>query len=241
MRCEEPSDNEKGKESQEHTSAREDRRLRVLALALLVIVAIGVTRVFVYRPLAVETSSAARERGDDGARRARWGGDTLALDREAQRLARALEGLRPRGVYLVIERSENRLFVWRGGELLHEAICSTGSGFLLRDPESERSWVFDTPQGRFSVLRKVRDPIWKKPDWAFIEEGKPVPSRFTERLDYDTLGDYALYFGNGYMIHGTLYERYLGRSITHGCVRLGDEDLRRVFELVPEGASIFIY
>jgi L,D-transpeptidase YbiS len=43
------------------------------------------------------------------------------------------------------------------------------------------------------------------------------------------------------MIHGTLYERLLGRSVTHGCIRLGKEDLRKVFGAVPIGTPIYIY
>ena len=38
------------------------------------------------------------------------------------------------------------------------------------------------------------------------------------------MGDYALGIGSGYFIHGTLYKRLLGRNVSHGCVRLGDED-----------------
>jgi lipoprotein-anchoring transpeptidase ErfK/SrfK len=163
------------------------------------------------------------------------------LETEARRARAKLAGLKPRGIYIVIDAASNTLYLKRGGEVLHRATCSTGSGLLLRDPAGNRQWVFDTPRGLFQVLEKVEDPVWKKPDWAFIEEGLPVPKRFSERLDDDSLGEYALYFGNGYMIHGTLYQRYLGRSITHGCVRLGDADLKKVFHLAPLGTPIYIF
>jgi L,D-transpeptidase YbiS len=91
------------------------------------------------------------------------------------------------------------------------------------------------------VIRKAEDPVWTKPDWAFVEEGKAVPDKWSERRDYDTLGDYALYLGDGYMIHGTLYQRYLGRAITHGCIRLGDEDLERVYRSAPVGTPVLIF
>jgi L,D-transpeptidase YbiS len=55
------------------------------------------------------------------------------------------------------------------------------------------------------------------------------------------LGEHALYFGNGFMIHGTLYERLLGRSVTHGCIRLGREDLSSIYDASPVGTQIFIY
>ncbi len=55
------------------------------------------------------------------------------------------------------------------------------------------------------------------------------------------LGRYALGFGNGYFIHGTLYTRLLGTNVTHGCIRLGDADLEHIFKTVPLGATVFIY
>ena len=62
-----------------------------------------------------------------------------------------------------------------------------------------------------------------------------------ERIEAGTLGDYALGFGDGYFIHGTLYTRLLGRNVTHGCVRVGDEDLKAVFRAVSIGTKIYIY
>ena len=93
---------------------------------------------------------------------------------------------------------------------------------LLRDQDGKRHWIFDTPRGVFRVRRKAADSVWTKPDWAFLEEERPVSNSWSDRIDRGALGKYALYFGNGFMIHGTLYQRYLGRNITHGCVRLGD-------------------
>jgi L,D-transpeptidase YbiS len=102
-------------------------------------------------------------------------------------------------------------------------------------------WVFDTPRGRFEVLSKLQNPVWRKPDWAFVEEGQPIPKDPADRLEYGSLGEYALYFGHGYMIHGTLYERLLGRPVSHGCVRLGREPLREVYRQAPLGTPVYIY
>lgn len=163
------------------------------------------------------------------------------LRRERARLDRRLRRAEPRGTYIVIDRTHNRLQLRRGDELLREAVCSAGSGMVLRDELHDREWTFDTPQGRFRVLRKIEDPVWKKPDWAFVEEGKPPPSDPGERIEYGVLGEYALYIGDGYMLHGTLYERLLGRSVTHGCIRLGRDDLRAIYRSSPVGTPIFIY
>jgi hypothetical protein len=131
--------------------------------------------------------------------------------------------------------------VLRDGDMIQEAVVSCGSGDILEDPDGKRTWIFDTPRGEFAVSSKLVNPTWIKPDWAFIEEGENIPADYNERIDNDTLGDYALGFGDGFFIHGTLYSRLLGRNVTHGCVRVGDKDLKSVFQNVPMGAKIYIY
>ena len=160
---------------------------------------------------------------------------------ERQRLLAALRRNVPRGTYIVIDQTHNRLRLMRGDETLLDAPCSAGSGMVLKEGTGGRVWVFDTPRGRFEVLSKAERPVWRRPDWAFVEEGEPIPKNPGDRLEYGSLGEYALYFGNGYMIHGTLYERLLGRPVSHGCIRLGKEPLREVFRHSPLGTPVYIY
>jgi hypothetical protein len=161
---------------------------------------------------------------------------------ERARLEAALARMVPSGTYIVIDQTHNRLYLKRGERVLLEAVCSGGSGMVLRESGGgKRTWIFDTPRGLFHVTYKTENPVWKKPDWAFVEEGKPIPSDQAERFEYGVLGKYALSFGNGYMIHGTLYERLLGRSVTHGCIRLGAGDLWKVYSKCPVGTPIYIY
>jgi L,D-transpeptidase YbiS len=157
------------------------------------------------------------------------------------RASRQLKALLPTGVYLVVDSAHNRLRVYDGPRLLRDAVCSTGSGTVLREPSGRRVWTFDTPLGERRVVRKVRSPVWSKPDWAFIEEGFEPPRDPSLRIDPVSLGDYALYLGDGYIIHGTLFQTLLGRGVTHGCVRLGDEDLEYVFRTTPVGARVLLY
>lgn len=146
-----------------------------------------------------------------------------------------------RETHVVVDTHRNRLRVYKGGNLLREAICSTGSGVRLRDPRNGREWVFDTPSGEVKVWRKRTNPVWVKPDWAFIEEGYEPPKGMRDRVDDYSLGDYALDMPDGYIIHGTVFKTLLGRRVTHGCIRLGDEDLKFVYETVPVGARVFLF
>jgi L,D-transpeptidase YbiS len=167
--------------------------------------------------------------------------DPSRVAKRAAQATASLERVKPRGAYLVVDSYRNRLRLVENGVPKHEAVCSTGTGTILRDPRNGREWIFDTPIGERVIERKVKNPVWAKPDWAFIEEGYLPPTNPEERFDPYSLGDYALYLGNGYIIHGTLFQTLLGRRVTHGCIRLGDADLELIYRNVRIGTRVYLY
>jgi L,D-transpeptidase ErfK/SrfK len=218
-----------------------DRRTGITAgIAMVVLLAFvwaGTGYVFtavVERPPAVAGTVPPDERGLAQA--------VARLRGREQQLQARLKATSPRGVFIVIDQTHNRLYLKKDDTVLLEGICSAGSGLVLKEGGGkQREWVFDTPRGRFEVLSRLQNPVWRKPDWAFVEDGEPIPKNAADRLDYGTLGEYALYFGNGFMIHGTLYERLLGRAVSHGCIRVGRDDLRKVWANTTIGTPIYIY
>ncbi len=164
-----------------------------------------------------------------------------AIEKRDKAVRAKLAKLAPKGHYLVIDQTRNRLYIKKDGQVVREAVCSAGSGMVLRTHDATRKWVFDTPRGVFKVRNRRENPVWTKPDWAFVEEGLPIPRRRSDRVETGVLGEYALDLEDGYMIHGTLYERLLGRPVSHGCVRLGKEDLRAVWKAAPIGTPVYIY
>ncbi len=186
-------------------------------------------RPFLATPFDATASSGAPEADPVGLR-----AHAVAAEKEFQRL-------NPKGVYIVVDSYRNRLHLVENGHVIRSAVCSTGTGMVLKDPRNGKTWVFDTPVGERVVERKVKHPVWAKPDWAFVEEGLLPPTDPNERFDDASLGDYALYIGNGYIIHGTLFKSLLGRRVTHGCVRLGDEDLEFVYRHAPVGTRVYLY
>jgi L,D-transpeptidase ErfK/SrfK len=168
--------------------------------------------------------------------------DEGGLRRRATRAEQEVEHLRPRGRYIVIDTFRNRLHLVEDGKVTKTAVCSTGTGTILKDPRNGKQWVFDTPTGERIVQEKKKNPVWGKPDWAFIEEGLiPPPPGSNERFDDVSLGDYALYMGEGYIIHGTPFKSLLGRRVTHGCIRVGDDDLEFIYHHVPIGTRVYLY
>jgi len=167
--------------------------------------------------------------------------DELAdLTAELQKLSGQLASAFSDDLYLVVNPSTNRLSMRRGEQVIMEAVISTGSNDTL-DREG-RKWVFETPRGVLSVVRKKKDPVWLKPDWAFLEKGEPVPPVHSPlRREKGVLGNYMLDLGGGVMIHGTPAENLLGRSVTHGCIRVGKDDLAVLYDSVPPGTKVYIY
>ena len=156
-------------------------------------------------------------------------------------LEEQLSALSPKGLYIVIDTSGNRIYLKKEGQTLLEAVVSCGSGNVLNDPSGKKTWVFDTPMGEFSVRSKIVNPIWVKPDWAFFEEGEEIPKNPQDRMEVGMMGKYALALGKGYFIHGTLYTRLLGRNVTHGCVRVGDNDLETIYKQTQIGTKVIIF
>lgn len=149
--------------------------------------------------------------------------------------------LTPFSPYLIVDTADNKFFLFSKRKMIREGMCSTGSYTMLKTVDN-RQWIFKTPRGMFRIQGKIPSPVWRMPDWAFIEEGRPVPPPDSpERYESGVLGDYALALGGGYLIHGTLYQRYLGMPVTHGCVRLGDEDLESIYRNLEIGSKVYIY
>lgn len=157
-------------------------------------------------------------------------------------LSKQLSQLMPGQPYIVVDTARNHLYVKRREQVMVDALASTGSGTILDKPgETKGQWIFDTPRGEFAVQTKLVNPVWVKPDWAFIEEGLAIPKSAADRVEPGVLGEYALGFGKGYFIHGTLYPRLLGKNVTHGCIRLNDDDLKSVYQLARVGTPIMIF
>lgn len=69
-----------------------------------------------------------------------------------------------------------------------------------------------------------------------------IPPFGTNQRKYQgVLGSHRLNIGDGYALHGTNKPETIGRSVSHGCVRLRNEDIARLYEMVPVGTPVFIY
>ncbi len=155
-----------------------------------------------------------------------------------------VEGLPPeaprQGIVITIDVGTNQAYLFKDGQLIKRSKAATGSEKSLIIGEDE--WLFHTPRGHMKVLRKITDPIWHKPDWAFVEKGEAVPPKGSPKREVrGKLGKYALDLGDGILIHGTDDPDSIGRKVSHGCIRLPDGMLKTVYDSARVGTDVFVF
>jgi lipoprotein-anchoring transpeptidase ErfK/SrfK len=67
------------------------------------------------------------------------------------------------------------------------------------------------------------------------------PYGTTARRYMGVLGTRRLELGDGYGIHGTDHPESIGQSVSHGCVRMRNEDIERLYPMVAVGTPVYIY
>jgi lipoprotein-anchoring transpeptidase ErfK/SrfK len=129
---------------------------------------------------------------------------------------------------LEVAKGERRLRAW------------SGDGVLLGSyPASIGSEEKPAPSGSFAVSRIARHPTWTyNPKFAFkgIEAKRPVtvpagPNNPVGAVWIDLTAD-------TYGIHGTPEPRNIGKSFSHGCVRLTNWDALDLAALVHKGTRV---
>jgi lipoprotein-anchoring transpeptidase ErfK/SrfK len=67
------------------------------------------------------------------------------------------------------------------------------------------------------------------------------PYGTTARRYMGVMGTRRLELGDGYGIHGTDHPESIGQSVSHGCVRMRNEDIEKLYPMVQVGTPVYIY
>lgn len=123
---------------------------------------------------------------------------------------------------LVLNLKERRVYAYNEDKVLMSYPVAVG----------KKGW--ETPTGNFKVIQMIKDPVWQNP-W----NGKMVPSGpkgpIGERwIGFWTDGKNTIGF------HGTPTVKSLGTAASHGCVRLRNEDVKVLFEVVTPGLPVVV-
>jgi lipoprotein-anchoring transpeptidase ErfK/SrfK len=89
------------------------------------------------------------------------------------------------------------------------------------------------------ISRKAEWPTWHPP--AEMREREPdLPEKMEGGPD-NPLGARAMYLGNTlYRIHGTHQPWTIGESVSSGCIRLRNEDVISLYDMVNVGAKVIV-
>lgn len=96
--------------------------------------------------------------------------------------------------------------------------------------------VRDYPGGRRSKL-KAADGC------DIVVDGKLLmpPLKTRQRQFDEVLGSHRLKLDRGIALHGTNRPESVGQAVSHGCLRLLNQDIEKLYRTVPVGTPVYIY
>lgn len=112
---------------------------------------------------------------------------------------------------------------------------------------------FELSDGSYMEMRgdtvgrlNLRGQWWEwTPGMEIILDGKIFvpPLSSPQRRIPDALGPYKLGLGNGVFIHGTnpYDEDSIGQAVSHGCIRVTNEQLHEIYAAVKVGTPVYIH
>jgi L,D-transpeptidase ErfK/SrfK len=97
----------------------------------------------------------------------------------------------------------------------------------------------ETPVGMFTVIEKIRNPAWYVPE-SIRKEQPDLPAVVPPGPD-NPMGSHALRLSKRtVLIHGTNRPWGIGSRVSHGCIRLYQEDIAQLFGMIRRGAPVAI-
>ena len=139
---------------------------------------------------------------------------------------------------LVLDRKRRQLSLLENGRVVRRFPVAVGMP----------GW--ETPVGRFQVVNKTENPVWEHPQKGTHTApgpANPLGSRWIgfhqdcqgkRGWDGEHMLDVKGCVVAGF--HGTPHRWTVGQALSHGCVRLYDEDVRQVFDFVAIGTPVTV-
>ncbi len=132
------------------------------------------------------------------------------------------EASSPEASYLLLKLSERTLYLYHQQTLLSTYPVAVG----------REGW--ETPTGQFTIFQMQQNPTWEHPF-----TGELVPPGDDNPLGHRWLGFWND-GTNSIGFHGTPDESSIGRAVSHGCVRLRNQDVIALYEQVALGTPVYV-
>jgi lipoprotein-anchoring transpeptidase ErfK/SrfK len=150
----------------------------------------------------------------------------------------------PRGVRSVIAKKENPVWIppeWHYAEVAREHGLKLGTMNPGKTMLSDGRWL-ETRNGEVGVVDRGEFALLPTDEEIIFDNTLFVPpvGSVNRRIEGE-LGAHMLDTGDGFLLHGTPHKASIGTAATHGCIRLRDEDIEWLYEMIPIGTKVYIY
>ena len=112
--------------------------------------------------------------------------------------------------------------LYKAGELVEQYPAAIGKD----------EW--QTPEGVFEVLQMQQDPAWQHPITHEIVAPGPDNPLGTHWIGFWSDGTNQLGF------HGTNQEDLIGQAVSHGCIRMRNQDIQKLYNSVTLGTLVSV-
>jgi len=130
--------------------------------------------------------------------------------------------------HIDIHRDTTRLILSKGDITVRNYLCAVGNDTIGKS----------TPPGEYRIIGKIKDPP------MYWRNGTRIPPgdwRNSYGPRWMSLGNATTGTYRRYGIHGTNAPNSIGNHISSGCIRMYNEDVIELFDLVPVGTKVTIH
>ena len=120
---------------------------------------------------------------------------------------------------IIVNTHTNKLTYYNKGKLVKTFRVATGKSST------------QTPTGKFKILNKIKNRPWYKENIPGGSPNNPLGKRWMDSVNSP---------GSSYGIHGNNNESSIGKSVSHGCIRMHNSEIEWLFEQIKVGTTVII-
>lgn len=134
------------------------------------------------------------------------------------------------GKAILVRKSSRKLFLYDKGKVVRTYRVAVG----MRG--------YGTPSGDYYIGTKRPKPTWSNPGSAWAKSmPKSIPPGASNPLGLRAMNLHRAGGGDtGYRIHGTSNIRSIGTAASHGCIRVANGSIVKLYKLTPLKTPVFI-
>jgi L,D-transpeptidase ErfK/SrfK len=135
-----------------------------------------------------------------------------------------LPNISEQNINLLLVLKQRKLYVYKSNILQASYPVAIG----------KHGW--ETPTGKFIVISMVENPVWENP---FDSSKEVIPPGLQNPLGERWIGFWT--DGKDEIgFHGTYKRDSVGKAVSHGCVRMYNEDVKKLYNFVKIGTPVIV-